>query len=248
MLEITRLEDTSCREHSERNHRYDIRVHLEETLTDPQNNSKRKCHPDNIFLERSSLCRLSLNVEFDCLSLEREHLCQDKPRSKQKNQDKRYHSEHPANKCDVITSFLKRTKSDGIRRGSNWGTHTAYICRDRNSKCKRYSSTSISRQCKKDRCKECEHHCSSCSVTHEHREYTDHQKNTQKNSFRILSERLKHYLGKLNIKADLCRCKREDETAQEEHDDRIRESGHDILIVCKRTYVFLIHQETESLI
>ena len=168
MFKMSCLQDTGSREYRKRNHGNDIGIDLEQALSHPKDDCKSECNPNYIFLERSSLDRSTFNLEFDRLGLERIELHKKEPRENEHYYYVRHHPYHPAHESDIITGILKSTKRNGIRRCTDWSTHTTQVCRNRNGERQRNTSASVFRQCCKNRSKECQHHRSSRRVTHEH--------------------------------------------------------------------------------
>ena len=248
MLKVTGLHDACCRKYCKRYHCHDIRIHLEDAFTYPQYDGKRKSNPNHIFLERSCLHRSSFDLKFYRLCLERIKLHEKEPCNEEHDDHIRNHPEHPSCECDRITCLLKSTESYGIRRSTDRSTHTSDVCRDRDCKSKRDPSAAILRECRKDWSKEGEHHRCCRSVAHEHREDTDDKQDTEKDCLGICTERLEHHFCQLYVKTHLGSCERKDETSEEEHDDRVGECRHDILIIGQSSDVFLCDKESEALV
>ena len=76
------------------------------------------------------------------------------------------------------------------------------------------------------RCQEGQHHRRRRRVRHEHREQTRDEDKAQQHVVTLVAEGFEQHLCQLCVQSRLRRCDGKDETADEQHDDRVGEGRH----------------------
>ena len=137
-------ENAANRKDAHREHCHHIRIHSGSLVQNPEEDCHGEGHIDHD--GAPVLFGLALDVEFDGLGLEREELDEHEPSYEEKNDRQRDHEGHPLTEADIDSDFSHVLESDGIRRGTDRGSHATDVGCDRNRKGKRYLSLAVSRQ------------------------------------------------------------------------------------------------------
>ena len=167
---------------------------------------------------------LALYLELNGLLLERENLEEDNPGNEEEEDCERSHEGHPLSESDVHVHshrVIEIFQCDSVRRGSDRGSDSSDVCRDRDCQRKGDLALSVCRQRLQHRGEECQHHCRGGCVAEEHREYGSNENESQEHESRLRSERLQEGLGQHKVQSALCGGDCKHESSDEKHDDRV---------------------------
>lgn len=244
------LVDNACQcKHTEGNHSHGVGVDAGDAVEQPEQYGDEECDDDDIAV--GILLHLTVDMQFDGLLSEGEHLQQQAPTDEQQDDDQREHKHHPLTEAQSEVQSLRVVEilqRDGVWRGADRRTHTAQVGSHRNRHGQGDAAFTLWGQLAEHRREEGEHHSGSGRIADEHREEARDEQEAQQHHLAACAEGFEQHARQLRIESGLRSSDGQHETADEQHDDGVGKRGHHALIREQRSHRFGVHHRQNTTI
>lgn len=235
VLKVVFREDACNAVYRDRDHRHDIGVEPGKLVEHPQQDGDS--HSDVSDREPPAFLRLAFDVKFDGFLLEREEKEQQAPCDEEQHDGVREHHEEPVAEADAhVEAFgvVEELECYGVGRRADRRGDAADVGPDRDGHDEAEPALAVNGQLTQHGRHERQHHGGRGRVADEHREQACHEEETEEHELRAASEEPQEGFRELHVNTHLRGDGRDDEAAEEQHDGRVGEGRHDILVLYQR--------------